>query len=86
MKEEAAYQLKQCEFPFKFLGETYHGCIDFLDIKNGRKVPGKPWCSTKVSGSDRQHVSGGGHYGDCDSACESAEEANKRLQGGKCML
>ena len=62
----------QCEFPFKFKGKSYNGCIDFVDIKDGKKVPGDPWCSTKVKGSDREHVSGGGHYGDCNSSCPRA--------------
>jgi len=26
----------------------------------------KPWCSTKVNESTREHVKGGGFYGDCD--------------------
>ena len=41
-------------------------------ILDGKKVPGDPWCSTKVKGSDRQHVSGGGYYGDCNSSCPNA--------------
>ena len=86
VKDEGTSQKKECEFPFRFLGKTYHGCIDFIEIRNGRKIPGKPWCSTKVSGSNRKHVSGGGHYGDCNSSCEMAEEAEKRLKGGTVML
>ena len=70
-------QFMQCEFPFKFKGKTYNGCIDYIDIKNGQKVPGDPWCSTKVSGSDRRHVSGGGHYGKCHSSCPSAQDGKK---------
>merc|ERR1712217_884391 len=69
VKDLATKQFLQCEFPFKFKGQTYNGCIDFIDIKNGQKVPGKPWCSTKVRGADREHVSGGSHYGDCNSFC-----------------
>ena len=68
----------QCEFPFKYQNETYYGCIDFI-YHNGQKDPVKPWCSTKVRGSDRKHMFGGQHYGDCDSSCESAEEANRLL-------
>ena len=82
MRDEGTSQKKECEFPFRFLGKTYYGCIDFIEIRNGRKIPGKPWCSTKVSGLNRKHVSGKGHYGDCNSSCESAEEAEKRLKGG----
>ena len=69
VKDRATEKLVQCEFPFKFKGETYDGCIDFIDIKNGTKIPGDPWCSTKVNGSDREHVSGGSHYGNCGSSC-----------------
>jgi len=69
VKDRATEKLVQCEFPFKFKGVTYDGCIDFIDIKNGTKIPGDPWCSTKVNGSDREHVSGGSHYGDCGSSC-----------------
>ena len=60
----------QCEFPFKFHGETYNGCIDFTDKINGRKIPSeRPWCSTKVRGRDRKHVGGGRNYGFCNSQC-----------------
>jgi len=60
----------QCEFPFKFHGETYNGCIDFTDIKDGRKIPSeRPWCSTKVRGRNRNHVGGGRNYGFCNSQC-----------------
>merc|ERR1711988_1486391 len=63
-----------CEFPFKFEGETHYGCINYIEVKNGRKVPGKPWCSTKVSGSQREHVKGGRHFGNCDDSCPDAKE------------
>jgi len=69
-----------CEFPFKFEGETHYGCIDYIQVKNGRKIPGKPWCSTKVSGSQREHVDGGRHFGDCDDSCPSAEEGLRQHQ------
>ena len=72
MRDKATKKMVQCEFPFKFKGEKYNGCIDFNDIQNGNKVPSSPWCSTKVQGSDREHVTGGGHYGDCNSFCPSA--------------
>jgi len=69
-----------CEFPFKFEGETHYGCIDYIQVKNGRKIPGKPWCSTKVSGSQREHVQGGRHFGNCDDSCPSAEEGLRQHQ------
>ena len=37
-------------------------------------MPGRPWCSTKVSGSQREHVKGGRHFGNCDDSCPDAEE------------
>merc|ERR1711997_832623 len=76
VNEKATNKVIQCEFPFKFKGETHNKCVDYVDVKNGEKVkvvrnnvPVKPWCSTKVSGADREHVSGGNHFGDCDSTC-----------------
>merc|ERR1719219_1960701 len=71
VREKATNKLTQCEFPFKFKGETHNGCIDYVDIRRGKKVPGEPWCSTKVRGSDREHVTGGGHYGECTSSCKT---------------
>jgi len=72
--DQATKRSVDCEFPFKFHGETYYGCIDFSSIKRGRKVPAEPWCSTKVRGSDRRHVRGGSHFGNCNSGCPDAEE------------
>jgi len=72
VKDKATKRRVNCEFPFKYKGQLHNGCIDFIDIKNGVKVPGKRWCSTKVTGSDREHVSGGDHYGDCNSSCPDA--------------
>ena len=74
MKDKATKRFQKCQFPFKFKDKTHNGCIDFIDIRNGKKVPGKPWCSTKVRGSDRKHVEGGGHYGNCDSSCPNANK------------
>jgi len=70
----------QCEFPFKFEGETHYGCIDYTGFKNGRKIPARPWCSTKVQGSQRQHVTGGRHFGNCPKSCPSAEEGLRQHQ------
>jgi len=69
VKEKATNKTIKCEFPFKYEGEIHNTCIDFIDVKDGKKVPGDPWCSTKVRGSEREHVSGGKHFGDCDSSC-----------------
>jgi len=74
VRDRATQRNVQCEFPFKFEGETHYGCIDYIIAKNGRKVPGRPWCSTKVSGSQREHVKGGRHFGNCDDSCPDAEE------------
>ena len=69
-----------CEFPFKFKGNTYYGCISWenndptsgttgtTDPRNPSRY-GRTWCSTKVSGSDREHVGSGEFYGECDSKC-----------------
>ena len=80
VNEIATNRNVQCEFPFKFEGETHYGCINYIEVKNGRKVPGKPWCSTKVSGSQREHVKGGRHFGNCDDSCPSAEEGLRQHQ------
>jgi len=86
VKDVATNKLTRCKFPFKFKGETHNGCIDYIDVKNGKKVPGDPWCSTKVSGPDREHVTGGDHYGECGSSCPSSgscrvrDQATKRLK------
>ena len=83
VKEEATGKTLPCQFPFKFKGTTEYGCTLTLDIDtNGEIIPvstGIPWCSTKVSGSERQHVSGGGHWGDCSSSCAIADEKSKNL-------
>ena len=81
MKNKATSSFVPCEFPFKFEGETHYGCIDFIEINNGRKVPGDPWCSTKVIGSDRTHVGGGGHYGECHSRCPGANNGKRPGKG-----
>ena len=76
----------QCEFPFKFHGETYNGCIDFTDIKDGRKIPSeRPWCSTKVRGRNRNHVGGGRNYGFCNSQCpmDGERRQNNRPSSGQ---
>ena len=78
VRDRATRKFVQCEFPFKYKGKTHNGCIDYIDIKNGTKVPGELWCSTKVSGSDRQHVTGGGHYGECDSSCPGGSRPTTR--------
>ena len=68
-----------CEFPFKFKGEIFYGCISWEDYDpttgtTGTTDPrnptryGRTWCSTKVSGRDREH-SGGEFYGICDFKC-----------------
>jgi len=52
----------QCQFPFSHKGVTYNGCpVDPYEQD-------ERWCSTKVDGQG-EHVSGGGHYGFCDSGC-----------------
>ena len=54
---------KPCVFPFRFNGESYHRCtLDQAD------EPGAAWCSTLVD-ENGNHVSGGGHYGNCGPNC-----------------
>ena len=62
--------LKQCQFPFIFDGETFNGCIDFILRRNGGRRTVKPWCSTKVDETTREHIKGQGFYGDCDNTPE----------------
>lgn len=63
---------KPCVFPFKFDEEEFDGCINFILEKDdngnytGDRILVKPWCSTKVDETTREHVAGGGFYGDCD--------------------
>ena len=87
VRNKATKKFVQCEFPFKYKGQTHNGCIDFIDIKDGIKVPGDPWCSTKVQGADREHVTGGKHYGDCNDSCPRPDEAtsNNKSEDLKCF-
>ena len=81
VRESSSKTTKECEFPFKFEGETHNSCIDFLEIKDGQKIPtqdGSHWCSTKVNGSDREHVRGGGFFGDCPTSCLPLQEQGKK--------
>ena len=41
-----------------------------------------PWCSTKVDPTTRQHITGGGFYGDCEASCPSNEEAKAASSTG----
>ena len=49
-------------FPFRYNGVSYNTCT--LDAADENK----PWCSTLVD-DNNNHVSGGGHYGDCGPKC-----------------
>ena len=54
---------KPCQFPFRYNGVSYSTCsLEAADDEN------KPWCSTLVD-ENGNHVSGGGHYGDCGPKC-----------------
>ena len=63
---------KPCIFPFKFDGEEFDGCINFILERDdngkytGERTLVKPWCSTKVDEETGVHVAGGRFYGDCD--------------------
>ena len=54
---------KPCQFPFRYNGVSYSTCT--LDAADD---PSVPWCSTLVD-DNGNHVSGGGHYGDCGPKC-----------------
>ena len=51
-----------CVFPFRYNGVSYSQCT-LVEAEDN-----KPWCSTLVD-SNGDHVSGGGHYGDCSPKC-----------------
>ena len=53
---------KPCIFPFNLEGITYNTCT-LVAADND-----KPWCSTRVDNFGN-HVTGGGHYGDCGPKC-----------------
>ena len=40
VKEVASNEFKECQFPFKYGGETFDGCVDFI-YKNGKRVKPK---------------------------------------------
>ena len=91
MKDYATQKIQDCEFPFRYKGELFYGCIDFLSLRKGEKVPlkegDKPWCSTKVNETDREHVNGGGYWGECDmSICPNATEGLRQHQLSKNVL
>ena len=54
---------KSCVFPFRYNGISYHRCtLEQADEQ------GVAWCSTLVD-ENGNHVSGGGHYGNCGPNC-----------------
>ena len=70
MFEKNSGSLKPCKFPFVFKDEIFFSCTTIIGKNDdGSFIQGDPWCSTKVNGSDREHVSGGSHYGNCPSSC-----------------
>ena len=67
--EQGSLLSKPCQFPFVYKGQSYDKCI-FKD--NGGN--GQPWCSTKTDPTSKEHIGGGGHYGDCSQdLCEDEE-------------
>lgn len=55
---------RACIFPFNYDNITYFGCTLKNDPEN------KAWCSTKVEEETQEHISGGGHWGHCNSQCK----------------
>ena len=58
---------KPCIFPFRYDGISYNTCT-YVNSDNENK----PWCSTRVD-NNRNHVPGGGHYGNCGPKCPNAK-------------
>ena len=52
---------KQCVFPFKWDGKTFHGCTTHTSDH-------RLWCSTKVD-SYGNHIVGKNYWGHCTSNC-----------------
>ena len=73
VKEVGSNETKPCQFPFIFENETYYGCT-----LKGARPGGNSWCSTKQNQLTQEHVSGGGHFGDClVEECPSSEEGEE---------
>ena len=71
---------KPCKFPFRYLDVTYNTCT-LVDAENN-----KPWCSTNVD-DNNNHVSGGGHYGDCGPKCPVKCNADQfKCKAGVCIF
>ena len=64
---------KPCIIPFQYKGVSYNTCT----LKHADD--NKPWCSTLVD-DNNNHVSGGGHYGDCGPKCPLPDPGKKRQQ------
>ena len=63
-----------CKFPFRFNGVEYNNCT-LVEASTSNK----PWCSTLVD-DNNNHVSGGGHYGDCGPKCPLPDPTGKKRQ------
>ena len=66
-------------FPFRYNGVIYNTCtLQDSDDEN------KAWCSTLVD-DNNNHVTGGGHYGDCGPKCPLPCGADQfQCQSGNC--
>ena len=60
-------------FPFRYNGVSYNTCTLHQADNN------KPWCSTLVD-ENKNHVPGGGHYGDCGPKCPTDPTGKNNLR------
>ncbi len=60
-------------FPFRYNGASYNTCTLQQADDN------KPWCSTLVD-DNNNHVTGGGHYGDCGPKCPMPDTTGNKWQ------
>lgn len=70
VKENGSGEILPCKLPFRFSGQIFNACTTASDPE------GKPWCSTRTSGPENDHVGGGRHWGHCDEniTCSSPLE------------
>ena len=67
----------RCQFPFRYSGKEYNGCIVYETKGNDVKsnVTRVAWCSTKVHPGNRSHIHR--HWGYCSEDCPVEKMAKK---------